>query len=181
MDQRGGARHGRQSKIKFKGEKMKEEQIIKECLLIAKTHGGILRMEDVVEFARNPKTALHEKFNWDDTEAAHLYRLYQARNLIRVIVSITPADNEEHRVFVSLSTDQKEDGGGYRTLVSVMSDERQKEQLLADAKKDWEIFKSKYYILKELTKAFEEMDAALNIKRPIIYKKKKKSELVAQV
>ena len=44
---------------------------------IADAHGGKLRPKDVVEFARNPATALHECFEWDDKKAAVQGRLWE--------------------------------------------------------------------------------------------------------
>ncbi len=39
----------------------------------------------VVEKARDPKTALHRCFEWDDSEAAERYRLWQARMVVRCV------------------------------------------------------------------------------------------------
>ncbi len=162
---------------------MKEEEVLAELEEIAKRHRGILKAEDVVEYAQNAKTHLHSKFNWDDSEAAHQWRLHQARNLIRVMVVYFEEDKTNHRVFVSLTPDREErEGGGYRSLVMVMSDEKKREQLLADAKKDWEIFKSKYYMLRELAKIFEEVDKAFKGKHSLpTTTKKKRAELTANV
>lgn len=54
---------------------------------------GILTPEQVIEKARNPKSALHSQFDWDDSTAAHSHRIQQARVLIkRVRVEIVRAD-----------------------------------------------------------------------------------------
>jgi hypothetical protein len=45
-----------------------------ELRQIEQKAGGVLQPESVVDFARNPKTALHGAFTWDDTEAARKYR-----------------------------------------------------------------------------------------------------------
>lgn len=44
---------------------------------------GLLHIEKVVEAARDPDSPLHKHFQWNDGEAAHRYRLGQARALIR--------------------------------------------------------------------------------------------------
>lgn len=44
---------------------------------------GYLTASAVVEAARDPSSPLHGEFEWDDSEAAVRYRLYQARTLIR--------------------------------------------------------------------------------------------------
>lgn len=155
---------------------MKEERILVELALIEKRH-GILKPEDVVSFAENPQTALHGKFNWDDTEAAALYRIYQARQLIRVVVTITAYSPIPQRVYVSLTTDRyDDDGGGYRPIVRILSDKDLREQLLADAINEMEIFKSKYHGLKELARVFEEMEK-ISIKKS--KKRTKQAEMSA--
>jgi hypothetical protein len=54
---------------------------------------GRLRPEDVVDAARNPNSALHSYFTWDDSEAAAAYRLQEARALIkRVRVDVVRTD-----------------------------------------------------------------------------------------
>lgn len=59
------------------------------------TEEGVLDPENVVEAARNPKSAMHDQFNWDDSEAAHAYRLQQARALIkRVVVEVVRPDQQ---------------------------------------------------------------------------------------
>ena len=45
--------------------------------------------EQIVEAARDKKSEIHRFFNWDDAKAAHLYRLDQARLMVRCLVVIT--------------------------------------------------------------------------------------------
>lgn len=73
---------------------------------IAATNGGVLTPDDVVEAARDPASPLHERFEWDDSKAAHAHRIYQAR---KVIASVRVIVRESERVmvvpqFVSTST-----------------------------------------------------------------------------
>lgn len=44
---------------------------------------GLLDPNDVAEAASDPKSALHHRFEWDDTRCGRLYRVEQARQLIR--------------------------------------------------------------------------------------------------
>lgn len=44
---------------------------------------GVLTPDDVVKDARSASSPLHSHFTWDDSEAAHQFRLEQARTLIR--------------------------------------------------------------------------------------------------
>jgi hypothetical protein len=133
-------------------------KIIAELERIAKEHGGCLRPENVVTEARVVKSPLHSWFTWENTEAAHQWRLYQARQLIRVVVTYaeTP-DKTPSRVFVSLTPDRPA-GNGYRSTVSVMSNEEHRKQLLADALDEMDRFKAKYAALQELAGVFRAMD-----------------------
>lgn len=52
---------------------------------MADRNGGRLAAESVVDAARDPDNPLHDRFQWDDAEAAHQHRLSQARALIRSV------------------------------------------------------------------------------------------------
>jgi len=133
---------------------------ISELNQIRKENAGVLRPADVVAFAKNPRTKLHEKFTWDDNEAAREYRLWQARELIRVVVSVGPVDEKPVRTYVSLLSDRRNAGGGYRTLHSVLRSKAKREALLREAEADMNRFIAKYELLKELAGVFEAMRAA---------------------
>lgn len=139
------------------------DQIQKELNEIEQQHGGILKPEHVVEFARNPETALHSRFQWDDDKAAEQYRLWQARMIIRVRVTVLPQSKNERpvRAYVSLSTDRSKEGGGYRPIATVLSDKDMREQLLADAVFEMKTFRRKYDTLKALAPVFAAMDEAI--------------------
>lgn len=51
---------------------------------------GIIQPEAVVEVASDPQSPLHPHFVWDDSEAAHQFRLVQARSLVRRISIVRP-------------------------------------------------------------------------------------------
>lgn len=112
--------------------------------------------ELVVEFARKSSSPLHSCFTWDDGVAADQYRLWQARQLIRVSVQIVPGTDINERVWVSLKPD-REDGGGYRSMIRVLNNKDLRAQLLQDAMEDMEMFESKYQRLKELSAVFAAM------------------------
>lgn len=117
---------------------------------------GILKPEAVVAAAENPKSALHSWFTWDDTKAAHEYRLEEARRLIRVQVVTLPHTETVTRAFVSLPRDRR--SGGYRPMVSVISDEEMRAEMLEDALDDAKAWRAKYATLSELSKVFAELD-----------------------
>jgi len=130
---------------------------LSELEQIAEAHDGVLYPEYVVDFAKNPATALHHKFDWDDTVAARKHRLHQARQIIRVSVRVLGDTPHVTRAFVSLSTDRSE-RGGYRRTVDVMTSDEQRETMLADAMAELVTFRRKYSHLKELAPLFETME-----------------------
>jgi hypothetical protein len=136
----------------------KQKQIAAELQRIAKAHQGILQPAIVVKEAANPKSPLHDYFEWADDEAAFQYRLWQARQLIRVVVNVVgPTDAPPQPVWVSLEEDRLKDGGGYRMTVDVLSDPALRQQLLVQARKEMEQFAKKYRDLQELAEVFSAM------------------------
>ena len=121
------------------------------------TNDGVLCAADVVEYARNPQTSLHNHFEWDDTRAAEQYRLWQARELIRVVVQTRPTSDVPTRVYVSLTDDRHSNGGGYRTLDDVLRSETMRKALLRQAYTDMVRFEIKYRQLLEIAAVIDEM------------------------
>lgn len=109
----------------------------------------MLQPEAVVAAASGKESPLHSHFTWDDTEAARQHRLHQARQLIRVQVSVLPTTSTESRVFVSLTGDRRSDGG-YRPIVDVLSSEELYKRLLSDATAEAERFAAKFEGVKEM-------------------------------
>ena len=99
---------------------------------IAKQHGGVLMVDDVLNEARDENSLLHEHFEWDDSVAAETHRRYQARVLIqRCKITLVDSAPTQIRAFVSLQSD-RELGGGYRLTTTVMDDEAMREEFLRD-------------------------------------------------
>lgn len=131
------------------------DEVQQELQRIAQRNGGVLQPKAVVEAARDTASPLHDQFQWDDSEAAEQYRLWQARRLIRVTVCLIDSTEPKStaKVFVSLSTDRN-GGGGYRVLADVLSDQDRRAQLLADAQRELKSFQRRYAILTELADVF---------------------------
>lgn len=91
--------------------------------LVAK-HGGTVTPEQVVRFAKNPKTALHSYFEWDDKVAGEKYRLEQAEQYLRVVATViqVPGSGETVRVRAFLSLPSDRGTGTYRPIGDVMAD-----------------------------------------------------------
>ena len=100
---------------------------------IAAQHEGLLRPEDVVTEATATDHPLHEHFEWDNTAAAHQYRLDQARALIRSVrIEVPNRPDVRVQAFVSIPADRRNEGGGYRTLAAVLDNDFMLRQLAAE-------------------------------------------------
>lgn len=114
----------------------------------------VLTAESVVDQAKSQASSLHSYFEWDNSKAAEKFRIFQARNLINVCVTMLPSEQNETRVYVSLSSDRSVSKGGYRAMIDVLQNPDLRQKMLMDALNDLETFKLKYEKLKELTLVF---------------------------
>jgi hypothetical protein len=154
-----------------------KELIIAELKRIASEHNGVLMPADVVEAARPKDSVLHSRFEWNDSEAAEKYRLWQARYLLNVTVEYIGSEKEgsDYRVFVSLTPDRAD--GGYRSIDAVMRNRGSREQLLADALEELDRIQVKYSQLKELAEIFR---AIKRVRRQRINPVRKARRMTAQ-
>jgi hypothetical protein len=137
----------------------KREAIGAELKKIIAKHGGIITPDQLVEAATPISHPLHEYFTWDDTEAAHRFRIMEARTILRVAVEYTDHDHEPIRVTAHLSSDDT----GYRLLSTILSDTEMRAQLIADAGRDVDAFKRRYRTLAELQPTVEKLERAVSV------------------
>ena len=139
--------------------KQKESEVTSELRRIAEENGGLLRPADVVGAARFEESPLHSWFEWNDDAAAEQYRLWQARQIIRVNVTYlqTMGKSVPYRVFVSLSSDRTA-AGGYRVTTDVFRDDAARAVMLADALRELRAIQFKYRNLRELERVFIEIE-----------------------
>ncbi len=113
---------------------------------------GYISVSTVVERARSEASAIHGCFEWNDQAAAGKYRLQQAGDLIRNIVSVavTERDGKETpvRVFVNIAGKNER---GYKSIETVIGNPGEYAYLLTCAKKELESFSRKYESLSELS------------------------------
>ena len=109
---------------------------------------GVIEPEKVVEESAAPSAPLHNCFEWDDAKAAHKYRITQAQNIIRAIVSIDDVNHQpETRAFVSV---QRE----YHPVSVVIRNPEKRYLLLQSALNELRSFENKYRTLRELSGVF---------------------------
>ena len=130
--------------------------VIHELVTLHKAQSdGLLRAETVVDYAQDPSTALHSQFEWDDGVAGNRYRLMQARQLLRVAVTILPMIDEPCRAFVSLRDDRGRDtGGGYRAIEDVLRDDTRCDRFIEQARDDLIRLQAKYRVLEAMVPRF---------------------------
>ena len=129
-------------------------RIAKELERIRKDAGGVLRPADVVVAAKKKSSPLHKCFEWNDGKAALEYRLWQARELIRVAICILEGSDDPIKAYVSLKEDRRAPGGGYRSLEDVLRMPDLRRQLLAEALEELRVYEEKYQRLTELAPVF---------------------------
>lgn len=128
----------------------------------------------LVEESRPQDAPLHPYFEWDDGEAATLYREGQAKQLIRSIeVTYVRNDTEEPlppvRAYVSVIDDPgfemyaqntaPSHQRHYRPMIRVMSDEDLREQYKRQAFESLVVWRQRYRDIEDFTRIFVEIDA----------------------
>jgi hypothetical protein len=128
---------------------------------------GLLVPDEVVTAATDPQNPLHECFEWDDAKASHAYRVWQARVLIARVRIVRDEQTEKAiPMFVSIMRDRAEEGGGYRTLESVLLDQTLYGELLATALSELRAFQERYASFKELKPVFAAIGEVVKTTKP---------------
>lgn len=126
-----------------------EDALIIHSFLEKHFPGGMLDAKSVLLVATPKESPIHKYFCWDDSRAAQLYRLVQARNLINcLIVEIDGGEAREYTVPVVVA-------GGSRKYVEVSvarKDSSIWEQVLLSAMREAKAWQARYTHLKELKK-----------------------------
>lgn len=119
---------------------------------------GRLTPPQVVAAAADPDSPLHDRFCWDDTEAADRYRKVQARRLIQdVMVVIERPDRSTVgvRAYVNVTVDVGDDEADppdereYVATVDALANPDQRQQVLRRAEAWAQAWKRRYQHLVE--------------------------------
>ena len=124
---------------------------------IAAANDGMVSPRALVDAARDPESAWHDSFVWDQELAAEQYLVMRARELLRFIVRVEPVTQVYERVMVSLRNDRTADAG-YRDLRSVLNDDDLRAALLSTALRELNSLRRRYAHLKELAGVFAALD-----------------------
>ena len=92
---------------------------------------GEITPQIVVEAASDPDSLLHSLFDWDDTSAAHKYRIEQARQLLRSIrIQLTVVDRPVRVPAYLRDPDKHGDEQGYVNTARLRTDEEKRREAL---------------------------------------------------
>lgn len=137
-------------------------QIVGQELEKIQEETGSISADLVLENAKPKKSPLHPYFEWNNGKAAEMYRLEQARYLVRsVAIKIDRPEGEDPlvtRAFVEIKGEE----GPYLSLPVVIQDADLRKQLIKQARKDIEIFENKYSVLSEVVSLIQPIKIALN-------------------
>lgn len=140
---------------------MKMEHLKTELEAIRLKNGGLLTEEAILSVAKAKSHPLHAEFTWDNTAAAKLWRLEEARRLIRSVYVVIESPRHAPvsvRAYASLPSD-REAAGGYRAIQDVLADKDLRKELLAAALSELEAFRRRYSNLAQLAPVFSALDA----------------------
>ena len=133
-----------------------------------KRHGGYAPDGSLVEHARNPKSVLHNDFEWDDSVAGDKYRLNTEKKIKRSLVVVTEKLHEDQiepteiRLFqrVKVDCDDKSKRIWLNTF-DMLKDPEGRKIIIETARKELKAFRNKYKALSELSDVLEPIDLFL--------------------
>lgn len=111
--------------------------------------------ESVLETAKDPNTALHGCFEWDDTKAANKYRLIQARQIIQFLVIKGTENTDMPQRAFEITTETSV----YAPVQVIVRNEDEYAALLSRAKAQLKQFAERYRRLSELENVIDAIDA----------------------
>lgn len=117
---------------------------------------GKMEAADIVEESRPDDAVLHPCFEWRNDVAAELYREHQARGICRLLVTTCESADKESVAVRAVVHAAK----SYRPIDVVLKSADMREELLKNAFRDMEAFRTKYATLSELSNVFNAMEAA---------------------
>lgn len=113
---------------------------------------GKLNQENILKASEPEDSVLHSLFLWDDTEAAHRYRLRQAMDILNNVQVTVISDGEERQISVYeiISSDQDR---SYKHVLSMSIDDLK--QIRARTVRELNSLRSKLSFYSEFQKALE--------------------------
>jgi hypothetical protein len=124
-----------------------------EHLAVIRRSSGSLTPAAVVGAAESPEHPLHDRFEWDDGDAAAMYRLEQARHLIRRVRIVVPRETARGLKQVNvraIANVVKDEVRQYVPVSEVRDSPELSEQVLTSIRRDISALRRKYAAYSEL-------------------------------
>ena len=146
------------TEINYKITDKLTQKIIEEILYIKDTYG--LTAESIIKRAENENSPLHDFFTWEDSIAAHQWRLQEARILVNEVKIII--EDKEYAAFENVSVSHNEGtlkSKQYMSTLEIIDNEELRKQVIRrslEALKHWELKNQSYTELRPIIKASQE-------------------------
>jgi glutamate synthase domain-containing protein 2 len=136
---------------------LKDPQAVGDKLQELRDKNEGLTASIVIEDAKNKDSVLHGAFEWNDSKAAHEWRLHSARHLMRAVTKELDSSGEirYQPAFVFVKT---EEGPRYESLARVLDDDEMRLQVINRALKEFEQWQKRYKEYEEFLSVFESFD-----------------------
>ena len=134
---------------------LKDPQIVGDKLQELRDKNNGLTASMVIEEAKHKTSVLHGAFEWDDSKAAHQWRLHSARHLMRSVEIVSTNAKGDTRSLPAFVFVETESGPSYETLDKVLSDEELRIQVINRALKEFEQWQQRYKDYNEFLSVFE--------------------------
>jgi hypothetical protein len=152
-------------KERFPNAGIKVEVAHDAIMDIKQKHGGTVSPDAIVEEASDKKHVLHKLFTWDNSVAAHKYRLQEAGSLLRAIeITYSELPQQPRRAFeVTLKKRSGSDSQRtvYATAEEAAADPATHSALIAEAVRTLMAWRSRFRYLQELSHLIEEIDRTI--------------------
>jgi hypothetical protein len=152
---------------------LKNPQVVGDKLQELRDKNNGLTASIVIEEAKHKTSVLHGAFEWDDSKAAHEWRLHSARHLMRSVEIVSTSAEGDVRNLPAFVFVKTESGPQYESLARVLSDEEMRNQVLERAEKEFDQWAKRYEEYEEflgVIKAFDKTRQILRQKHEAIAK-----------
>ena len=137
---------------------LKDPQAVGDKLQELRDKNEGLTASIVIEDAKNKNSVLHGAFEWNDSKAAHEWRLHSARHLMRAVITKELDSSGEIRYQPAFVFVKTEEGPRYETIAIVQSDEELRHQVIQRAFVELTQWKKRYKEYKEFLGIFQEAE-----------------------
>ncbi|MCK9429538.1 MAG: hypothetical protein M0R17_06000 [Candidatus Omnitrophica bacterium] len=134
------------------------KEVINEILEVKDEKG--LTAENLLERAKDKNSPIHNFFEWDNSQAAEKWRIYQARliiNSVQVIVNSKEMYAFEN-VQINVNDLNEETKREYKPIVEILSTEEYRNQVISSALESISYWRNKYKEYNELDVIFKVID-----------------------